>query len=64
MKKILTELFEIVYRLGGTISAEHGIGLIQREFMPIVFQEKSLDLMRAIKNVFDPNSILNAGKVI
>lgn len=42
MKKILTELFEIVYRLGGTISAEHGIGLIQREFMPIVFQEKVL----------------------
>ncbi|MCE2704189.1 MAG: FAD-binding oxidoreductase [Bacteroidota bacterium] len=64
MKKILTELFEIVYRLGGTISAEHGIGLIQKDFMPIVFHAKSLDLMRSIKSVFDPNSILNAGKVI
>jgi glycolate oxidase len=64
MKKILTELFEIVYRLGGTISAEHGIGLIQKDFMPIVFHAKTLDLMRAIKSVFDPNSILNAGKVI
>lgn len=64
IEKILNELFEIVYQLGGTISAEHGIGLIQKGFMPIVFQEKNLELMRAIKKVFDPNNILNAGKVI
>jgi glycolate oxidase len=64
IEKILNELFEIVYKLGGTISAEHGIGLIQKGFMPIVFQEKNLELMRAIKKVFDPNNILNAGKVI
>ncbi len=64
IEKILNELFEIVYKLGGTISAEHGIGLIQKGFMPIVFQEKSLELMRSIKKVFDPNNILNAGKVI
>ena len=64
IEKILNELFEIVYKLGGTISAEHGIGLIQKGFMPIVFKEKNLELMRAIKKVFDPNNILNAGKVI
>ncbi len=64
IEKILNELFEIVYKLGGTISAEHGIGLIQKGFMPIVFQDKSLELMRSIKKVFDPNNILNAGKVI
>jgi glycolate oxidase len=64
IEKILNELFEIVYKLGGTISAEHGIGLIQKGFMPIVFQEKSLELMRSIKKVFDPNNILNAGKVV
>jgi glycolate oxidase len=64
IEKILNELFEIVFQLGGTISAEHGIGLIQKGFMPIVFQEKNLELMRAIKKVFDPNNILNAGKVI
>lgn len=64
VEKILTELFETVYRLGGTISAEHGIGLIQKRFMPIVFKEKNLSLMREIKKVFDPNGILNAGKII
>jgi len=64
IEKILNELFEIVFKLGGTISAEHGIGLIQKGFMPIVFKEKNLELMRAIKKVFDPNNILNAGKVI
>ena len=64
VEKILTELFEIVYQLGGTISAEHGIGLIQKRFMPIVFKEKNLTLMRDIKKVFDPNGILNAGKIV
>lgn len=64
VEKILTELFEIVYQLGGTISAEHGIGLIQKRFMPIVFKEKNLSLMREIKKVFDPNGILNAGKIV
>ena len=64
VEKILTELFEIVYQLGGTISAEHGIGLIQKRFMPIVFKEKNLSLMRDIKKVFDPNGILNAGKIV
>lgn len=63
MNHILTELFQLVQSLGGTISGEHGIGLIQKGFMPIVAAPKNLDLMRGIKKVFDPNNILNPGKI-
>jgi len=63
MKKNLRALFEFIKKLGGTISGEHGIGLIQKGFMDIMFEEKQLDLMRQIKKVFDPNNILNAGKI-
>jgi len=60
---VLRELFELVHSLGGTISAEHGIGLIQKSFTDIVFDKANLRLMRAIKLGFDPNNILNAGKI-
>ncbi len=63
MTAILEELFKLVDELGGTISAEHGIGLIQKRYMPIVFNEVQLNLMRGIKKTFDPNNILNAGKI-
>jgi len=63
MTKSLRALFELVKSLGGTISGEHGIGLIQKGFMNIVFEAKLLDLMRQIKKAFDPNNILNAGKI-
>lgn len=59
----IRELFTEVVRLGGTISGEHGIGLVQRPYMDIAFSEVSLNLMRAIKKVFDPNNILNPGKI-
>ncbi|OPZ16814.1 MAG: putative FAD-linked oxidoreductase [Bacteroidetes bacterium ADurb.BinA245] len=63
MTKALRELFELVYKLGGTISGEHGIGLIQKPYMDIVFKEANLRLMREIKKAFDPNNILNPGKI-
>jgi len=63
MVKGLRALFELVKELGGTISGEHGIGLVQKGYMDIVFGEKQLDLMRQIKKVFDPHNILNAGKI-
>jgi glycolate oxidase len=63
MNKILRELFKLVKTLGGTISGEHGIGLIQKDFMDIVMPETNLGLMRAIKKAFDPNNILNPGKI-
>ena len=59
----LNALFILVKSLGGTISGEHGIGLIQKEFIPIMFDEITLNIMRGIKKVFDPNNILNTGKI-
>ena len=59
----LRALFILVKSLGGTISGEHGIGLVQKEYMDIVFKKTSLDLMKNIKKVFDPNNILNSGKI-
>jgi glycolate oxidase len=59
----LKALFELVKSLGGTISGEHGIGLIQKEYIPIMFDEITLTIMRNIKKAFDPNSILNMGKI-
>lgn len=63
LKKGISEIFALVKQLGGTISGEHGIGLVQKEYLPIVFDQVQLQLMRQIKNVFDPNHILNAGKI-
>lgn len=64
VKMILEELFRLVKNLNGLISAEHGIGIIQKEFMPIFFDDVTLNLMRGIKKLFDPNNILNTGKII
>jgi glycolate oxidase len=63
LKTGIREIFELVKSLGGTISGEHGIGLVQKEYMDIMFDAASLNLMREIKKVFDPNNILNAGKI-
>ncbi len=59
----LQALFKLVKSLGGTISGEHGIGLIQKPYMDIVFDKAGLQLMSGIKKVFDPNNILNSGKI-
>ncbi|KIO75629.1 dehydrogenase [Pedobacter lusitanus] len=63
LKDGIVELFELTAALGGTISGEHGIGLVQKDFMSIKYSEVNLNLMRGIKNVFDPNGILNPGKI-
>jgi len=60
----VAEIFELTVALGGTISGEHGIGFVQKEFMPIKYSEIHLNLMRGIKKVFDPNGILNPGKIM
>ncbi len=59
----LKALFQLVKQLGGTISGEHGIGLIQKEYMDIVFPDANMQLMKGIKKTFDPNNILNSGKI-
>jgi glycolate oxidase len=63
MTAVLTQLFRLVQQMGGTISGEHGVGLIQKPYLDTVFREQNLQLMRGIKQVFDPNNILNAGKI-
>jgi glycolate oxidase len=63
LKDGIKEIFELTVKLGGTISGEHGIGLVQKEYMHIKYSEIHLDIMRGIKKVFDPNGILNPGKI-
>jgi glycolate oxidase len=63
LKDGIKQIFELTVKLGGTISGEHGIGLVQKEFMSIKYSEINLNLMRGIKQVFDPNGILNPDKI-
>lgn len=62
--KGIVEIFELTKSLKGTISGEHGIGYVQKNFMPIVFSEVEIQLMKGIKQVFDPKGILNPGKIL
>ncbi len=57
------EIFKLCVSLGGTLSGEHGIGIAKRPYMSIAVGEVNLELMRGIKKVFDPNNILNPGKI-
>jgi D-lactate dehydrogenase (cytochrome) len=57
-------VFEVVAALGGSISAEHGIGVLKRDLLPKVKDPVAMDLMRTLKRTFDPNNILNPGKVV
>lgn len=63
LHKGITEIFQLCKNLGGTISGEHGIGLVQKNYLPIVFSSQHIELMRNIKKAFDPNCILNPGKI-
>ena len=62
-KKALREIYQATKELGGTISGEHGIGLKRKPYMKIVISPVELELMRKIKKVFDPNNIMNPGKI-
>lgn len=63
LPKAIRKLFSYCKELGGTISGEHGIGLVQKNYMDIVFSEVELGLMKSIKKSFDPIGILNPGKI-
>ena len=60
----IREIFKLCVQLGGTLSGEHGIGLVQRDYMDIAFGTAELSLMKQIKGVMDPHQILNPGKII
>src|SRR5712671_7353137 len=59
-----TAVFDVVAKLGGSISAEHGIGVMKRDLLPSVKDPVAFELMRNFKQMFDPNGILNPGKVL
>jgi len=56
------EVFELTLSLEGSISGEHGIGWMKKEFLPLEVGE-ALEKMKAIKRALDPNNILNPGKI-
>jgi len=62
--KALEELVDTAIEMGGTLSGEHGIGIAKDRYMSKEFSRTSLDLMRGIKRVFDPNNILNPGSFL
>jgi len=61
--KVLKELYDVTKKLGGTLSGEHGIGSKRKDFMELVSSPAELDLMKRIKKAFDPNNIMNPGKI-
>lgn len=60
----LADVFALVIALQGTLSGEHGIGLVKREFMPLALEATTLQVMRDVKAAFDPDGILNPGKLL
>ncbi|TRW23312.1 FAD-binding protein [Flavobacterium zepuense] len=62
--KGIREIFELTVSLKGTLSGEHGIGYVQKNYMDIAFGNHHLQLMKGIKQLFDPNNILNPGKIL
>ncbi|NWG02281.1 MAG: FAD-binding protein [Syntrophaceae bacterium] len=63
LRKAVEEIFKLTCQLGGTLSGEHGIGLAKAPYLPLEHDSMNLNLMRAIKKLFDPNHILNPGKM-
>ncbi len=62
-RKLVKEIFGYVLEMGGTISGEHGIGLTKSDYISMEVKPEELDLMKKIKNIFDPRNILNPGKI-
>jgi glycolate oxidase len=56
-------IYRLALRLGGTITGEHGIGAIRRQYLPLALEEAQIEVMRRIRHAFDPNGILNPGKI-
>ncbi|MFC1909767.1 FAD-binding oxidoreductase [Chloroflexota bacterium] len=63
-KECLLEFFKLGVSMEGTISGEHGLGYAKKEYLPLAANKAKLELMKRIKNAFDPLNIMNPGKVI
>ena len=64
LTSITKEIYLIVKRLNGSISAEHGIGHIKREIFHKSVNNKKLEILKSLKKTFDPNNIINPGKLV
>lgn len=62
-RKCVAETFQLAVDLGGTISGEHGIGYVKAPYLNCAIDQPTLEVMKQIKKVFDPNGILNPGKM-
>ncbi len=62
-QQAVRDIFEAALRLEGTISGEHGVGLTKKQYVGMELSDVSIELMKAVKNVFDPRGILNPGKM-
>ncbi len=60
---VTEQLYHLTLSLGGTITGEHGIGLTRRKYLPLALDAAQIEVMRRIRDAFDPNSILNPGKI-
>ena len=63
MPAVTEEIYQLSLSLGGTITGEHGIGATRRSYLPLALDESQIEIMRGIKAIFDPNYILNPGKI-
>ncbi len=63
VEKMRREIYEITLSLGGTITAEHGIGLSKIAYLDMALDDKQITVMKSIKKIFDPKNILNPGKI-
>jgi glycolate oxidase len=62
-RQCVAETFQLSVELGGTISGEHGIGYVKAPYLDYAIDKPTLEIMKAIKKLFDPNGILNPGKM-
>ncbi|MGD9380517.1 MAG: FAD-linked oxidase C-terminal domain-containing protein, partial [candidate division WOR-3 bacterium] len=63
IEKLRREVYETTISLGGTITAEHGVGLSKIPYLSMALDKRQIELMRKIKAIFDPKNILNPGKI-
>ena len=64
LERVQKEIFETSLKYGGTLTGEHGIGFAKREYLHLELKPREIEVTRAIKRAFDPNNILNPGKIL